>query len=412
VVSSTANVIDVYLNQNPSLQDMVDGELIDIVYVSGTSAAANFNLGIVDVEDDSLYTVDYELVKQINYSGTNDLFSLGFEISGLTPTGVAMSSIAPTVQNLWHLGVGTVFQREGTVRDLKSGGSSNSLMNAGFKNATGGNAQVADYQGAAGLWLRAFTEDGGLNPDGGRDNFGLGGAQSFDMKNSGIEFGAGYAFNSQWTAGLLGGVSDGSLKPTIGGRTSIDAKTIGGYLTYTPGNGFYADLSYRSMDFDGNGNGGGDDFSFDGKADGYSLEMGYGFKTSSGLVVEPQFQYSSMDVDLDSVDYNQGGFALDDGKSSQTRLGVSLRKTMDSGNGNSWTPYASLSYLNESNASNDYTIGGVLTGNVDTSGNSTLFEGGATVKYGNMLFSGGLNWKDGGAYESVFGGQVSVRFSW
>ena len=43
---------------------------------------------------------------------------------------------------------------------------------------------------------------------------------------------------------------------------------------------------------------------------------------------------------------------------------------------------------------------------------STLFEGGATVKYGNMLFSGGLNWKDGGAYESVFGGQVSVRLTW
>ena len=412
VISNTANVIDVYLDQNPSLEDVVAGELIDIVAVTGTSTAANFNLGIVDVDTDSLYTLDYELVKQINYSGTNDLFSLGFEVSGLTPTGVAMSSIAPTVQNLWHLGVGTVFQREGTKRDFKSGGSSNSLMNAGFKNATGGNAQVADYQGAAGLWLRAFTEDGGLNPDGGRDNFGLGGGHSFDMKNSGIEFGAGYAFNSQWTAGLLGGVSDGSLKPTIGGRTSIDAKTIGGYLTYTPGNGFYADLSYRSMDFDGNGNGGGDDFSFDGKADGYSLEMGYGFKTSSGLIVEPQFQYSSMDVDLDSVDYNQGGFALDDGKSSQTRLGVSLRKTMDSGNGNSWTPYASLSYVNESNASNDYTIGGVLTGNVDTSGNSTLFEGGATVKHGNMLFSGGLNWKDGGAYESVFGGQVSVRFTW
>ena len=412
VVSNTANVIDVYLDQNPSLEDVIAGELIDIVFVSGTSAAANFNLGIVDVDTDSLYTLDYELVKQINYSGTNDLFSLGFEVSGLTPTGVAMSSIAPTVQNLWHLGVGTVFQREGTKRDFHGGGSANSLMNAGFKNATGGNAQVADYQGAAGLWLRAFTEDGGLNPDGGRDNFGLGGAHSFDMKNSGIEFGAGYAFNSQWTAGLLGGVSDGSLKPTIGGRTSIDAKTIGGYVTYTPGNGFYADLSYRSMDFDGDGNGGGQDFSFDGKADGYSLEMGYGFKTSSGLIVEPQFQYSSMDVDLDNVDYNQGGFVLDDGKSSQTRLGVSLRKTMDMGGGNSWAPYASLSYVNESNASNDYIIGGVLTGNVDTSGNSTLLEGGATVKYGNMLFSGGLNWKDGGAYESVFGGQVSVRFTW
>ena len=412
VVSSTANVIDVYLNQNPSLQDMVDGELIDIVYVSGTSAAANFNLGIVDVEDDSLYTVDYELVKQINYSGTNDLFSLGFEITGLTASGVAVSSIAPAVQNLWHLGVGTVFQREGTMRDSSGGGSGNSLMNAGFKNAAAGSAQVADYQGAAGLWLRAFSEDGALNPDGGRDNFGLGGEHNFDLKSSGIEFGAGYDLNGEWTAGLLGGVSDGTVKPTVGGRTSIDAKTIGGYLTYTPGNGFYADLSYRSMDFDGNGNGGGQDFDFEGQANGFSLEMGYGIKTASGLVVEPQFQYSSMDVDLDNVDYSLDGFELTDGKSSQTRLGVSLRKTMDTGNGNSWTPYASLSYLNESNASNDYVIGGLLTGNVDTSGNSTLFEGGATVKYGNMLFSGGLNWKDGGAYESMFGGQVSVRFTW
>ena len=412
VVSSTANVIDVYLNQNPSLQDMVDGELIDIVYVSGTSAAANFNLGIVDVEDDSLYTVDYELVKQINYSGTNDLFSLGFEITGLTASGVAVSSIAPAVQNLWHLGVGTVFQREGTMRDSSGGGSGNSLMNAGFKNAAAGSAQVADYQGAAGLWLRAFSEDGALNPDGGRDNFGLGAEHNFDLKSSGIEFGAGYDLNGEWTAGLLGGVSDGTVKPTVGGRTSIDAKTIGGYLTYTPGNGFYADLSYRSMDFDGNGNGGGQDFDFEGQANGFSLEMGYGVKTASGLVVEPQFQYSSMDVDLDNVDYSLDGFELTDGKSSQTRLGVSLRKTMDTGNGNSWTPYASLSYVNESNASNDYVIGGVLTGNVDTSGNSTLFEGGATVNYGNMLISGGLNWKDGGAYESMFGGQVSVRFTW
>ena len=412
VVSSTANVIDVYLNQNPSLQDMVDGELIDIVYVSGTSAAANFNLGIVDVEDDSLYTVDYELVKQINYSGTNDLFSLGFEITGLTASGVAVSSIAPAVQNLWHLGVGTVFQREGTMRDSSGGGSGNSLMNAGFKNAAAGSAQVADYQGAAGLWLRAFSEDGALNPDGGRDNFGLGAEHNFDLKSSGIEFGAGYDLNGEWTAGLLGGVSDGTVKPTVGGRTSIDAKTIGGYLTYTPGNGFYADLSYRSMDFDGNGNGGGQDFDFEGQANGFSLEMGYGVKTASGLVIEPQFQYSSMDVDLDNVDYSLDGFELTDGKSSQTRLGVSLRKTMDTGNGNSWTPYASLSYVNESNASNDYVIGGVLTGNVDTSGNSTMFEGGATVNYGNMLISGGLNWKDGGAYESMFGGQVSVRFTW
>ena len=66
-----------------------------------------------------------------------------------------------------------------------------------------------------------------------------------------------FRFNDQWTAGLLGGMSEASLKPQVGGRTKVDANTLGAYLTYTPGNGFYADFSYRSMDFDGNGNAGG-----------------------------------------------------------------------------------------------------------------------------------------------------------
>jgi outer membrane autotransporter protein len=182
-------------------------------------------------------------------------------------------------------------------------------------------------------------------------------------------------------------------------------------VTYTPGNGFYADFSYRSMDFDGNGNGGGDDFRFEGNADGYSLEVGYGFKTASGLIVEPQFQYSKMDISLDTLDYTQGDFELTDGDSSQMRAGVALRKTFQAGSGD-WTPYASLSFINETDASNNYLIGGILTGNVDTSGNSTLVEAGATAHYGNLVFSGGVNWKDGGAYDSLFGGQVSVRFTW
>lgn len=408
VVTNTANVIDVFMNEYPSLQDMIDGEEIDVVAVTGTSLAANFDLGSVTVAEDSLFTVDVSLNKHINYSGTNDLFSLGFEVSGLSQSGVAVSSIAPAVQSLWHLGVGTVFQRQGTSRDGKGGASGNGMM-SGFKDFNNA-MEVADYQGASGVWLRAFTEDGAVSPDADR-NFGMGGGQGFDLKNSGIEFGAGYAFNDQWTAGLLGGTSESSLRPDIGGRAKVNADTFGGYVTYTPGNGFYADFSYRSMDFDGTGNAGGDDFRFEGNADGYSLEVGYGFKTASGLIVEPQFQYSTMDISLDALDYAQGDFELTDGNSSQMRAGVALRKTFQAGSGD-WTPYASLSFINETDASNNYLIGGVLTGNVDTSGNSTLVEAGATAHYGNMVFSGGINWKDGGAYDSLFGGQVSVRFTW
>ncbi|MFM6989407.1 MAG: autotransporter outer membrane beta-barrel domain-containing protein, partial [Arenimonas sp.] len=398
VLTNTANVIDVFMNEYPSLQAMIDGEQIDVVHVTGTSLAANFNLGDVTVAEDSLFSVDVSLIKDINYSGSNDLFSLGFEISGLTPTGVAASSIAPAVQSLWHLGVGTVFQRQGSSRDGKQAAGGNGMMSS-FKDFSNNAMQVADYQGASGVWLRAFTEDGNVSPDASR-NFGMGGAQGFDLKNTGIEFGAGYAFNEQWTAGLLGGTSESTLRPDIGGRAKVSADTFGGYVTYTPGNGFYADFSYRNMDFDGNGNAGGDDFRFKGDADGYSLELGYGFKTASGLIVEPQFQYSKMDISLDTLDYAQGDFELTDGDSSQLRAGVALLKTFQAGSGE-WTPYASLSFINETDASNNYIIGGILTGNVDTSGNSTLVEAGATAHYGNMVFSGGVNWKDGGAYDSL-----------
>ncbi|GAB3002624.1 hypothetical protein GCM10010960_05150 [Arenimonas maotaiensis] len=406
VISNTANVIDVYLTRNPTLEQITDGVEIDIVQVSGTSLAANFNLGIVDVDaEDTLYTVSHTLNKHINVSGSNDLFALGFEISGLSQSGVAVSSIAPAVQNLWHLGSGTMFQRQGS-----AGGNAAATGSAvkGFLNSADG-GQVADYQGASGAWVRMFADNGGLTPDMGRDNFGTGGVQQFDLSSSGIEFGAGYAFNDQWTAGLLGGVSEASLKPEVGGRTKVDADTVGAYLTYTPGNGFYLDLSYRAMGFDGQGNGNG--FRFEGDADGYSVELGYGFKTSGGLVIEPQFQYSAMDVNLDQVEYFDGDFDLTDGDSSQVRGSIALRKTYQSGAGE-WTPFASVGVVNETNASNDYVIGGILTGNVDTSGNSTLVEAGATAHYGNLVFSGGVNWKDGGAYDSLFGGQVSVRFTW
>ena len=397
VVTNTANVIDVFLAGQPSLADIIDGEEIDIVSVTGVSTAANFSLGVVTLNDDELFALSAQLNKHINYSGSNDLFSLGFTIDGLSGTGVAASSITPGVQSLWNQGVGTLFQREGSHREYKE---------------TGNGGYVADYKGGAGVWMRGFSGSGGISPDASNNNFGAADNHNFDFDGSGIEFGLGYAFNNTWTVGLLGGTSDSTLKPDQGGRVKIDGNTFGGYLTYTPGNGFYADLSYRSLDFDGYGNGGGNDFDFEGKADGYSLELGYGYKTASGLVVEPQFQYSMVDVDLDNISYTNYDFVSTDGDSTQMRLGVALRKSFKTAKGNYWTPYGALSYLDESDGSNSYQIGGLLEGDVDTSGGSTLLEAGVSGRIGGVGISAGLNWRDGGAYDSVVGGQASIRYDW
>ena len=397
VVTNTANIIDVNMIDTPSLADMMAGDTIDIVHVSGTSTAANFSLGVVTFPTDELYTIQSELIKDINYSGSNDLFSLGFEIAGLGTAGVLASTVSPAVQNMWNQSAGTLFQREGTHREYN-------------QNPDGSGA--AAYEASAGIWLRGFGNSGSVSPDASHGNFGPGGSSNFDQNLSGFEIGAGYAFNKQWVAGVFGGTSDSTVKPEDGGRTEINGDTFGAYVTYTPGNGFYADLSYRGMSFDGNSQGAQTPFGFSGDANGFSLELGYGYKTSNGLIIEPQFQYSAVSVDMDTIDYNNSDFHLDDGDSSLLRIGAAVRKSYKTAGGNFWTPYGAISYLDELDGNNSYEIGGLLDGNVDTSGGSALLEAGVSGVISKFGYSLGLNWRDGGAYDSVFGGQVSVRYDW
>ena len=301
------------------------------------------------------------------------------------------------MQNLWNQSTGTLFQREGTQREFK-------------QNPDG--SGVADYKPSVGAWARGFTTSGSVSPDASHNNFGGGGSADFDTSGSGFEFGVGYAFNSQWSAGVMGGTAESSLKPEAGGRVKINGDTLGANITYTPGNGFYGDFSYRSMDVDGTGQGGQTQFDYEGKANGYSLEVGYGYKTASGMIVEPQFQYSSVKVDIDTINYNMSDYELTDGDSSQLRVGVALRKSFKTAKGNYWTPYGALSYVNEMDGANSYQIGGLLEGDVDTSGGSTLLEAGVTGHIGKFGVSGGVNWQDGGASDGVVSGQLSLRYNW
>jgi len=385
VLAGTANTVNVSLLSLPTASEVLAGETIDIVTVSGTSVASNFVLGSVDTTDSALFTADYTL----NFSG-GDYF-LGFEASGLSTAGVLLTSAAPAIQSLWYGSLGTVYQRQGAERWFSPDGK--------------------ETDGSAAVWGRYYANDGAMSPDAKRGNFGDGGSQDFDFSSNGIELGVGYSFSQSWTIGVLAGTMEGDYKPEAGGKTDIDGNTLGAYLTYVHGNGFYADLSYRSFDFDGDVYNGSEVLQLDGDASGYSLEMGYGFKTESDLEIEPQLQYSSVDVSIDDIAYGSGDYELTDGDSSQFRLGVAFRKSYEHDSG-LWTPYGALSYVNVSSASNNYAIGGALEGGVDTSGGSALLELGADARYNNWVFNAGVSMQDGGAYDFVFGGQLNVRYSW
>lgn len=389
VYAGTENVVDVNLLSIPNASDIVDGTTIPIVTVSGANAAGNFVLGDVAYQNNTLFTVDFDLVRE---TPTTD-FSLAFEVTGLTTAGVMLSTISPAVQNLWFSSLGTMYQRQGAERNF---------------NAETGKAEA---NGAAGAWVRLYGTNGSMSPDANRSNFGSEGSQDFALNTSGVEAGFGYSFNSAWTVGLLGGINKGDFNPTAGGKISIDGNTWGGYVTFIPGNGFYADLSYRDISYDGDTNFAGTQVQVDGSASGFSLEMGYGFKLQSGLEIEPQLQYSDLSVDLDDIDYTAGGFELTDGDAAQLRIGTAFRKAFNQDSG-VWVPYGALSYIQNYDGSNNYLIGGALEGQVDTSGGSVLLELGTDARYGNFNFNAGVGWQDGGTYNSVLSGQLNVRYTW
>ena len=386
VLAGTSNTVNIDLLSLPSAADMLAGDTIDIVSVSGTSTASNFVLGSVQTTDTALFTTDYSLV----YGGGD--YALGFDVTGLSNAGILLTTAAPAIQNLWYGSLGTMYQRQGAERRFSADGT-------------------ADVEAAVGVWGRYYANDGSMTPDADRGNFGGGGSQNFDFSSNGLELGVGYSFNETWTIGVLAGTMEGDYKPEAGGKTDLDGNTLGAYLTYIHGNGFYADLSYRSFDFDGDVYNGPEMLNISGDADGYSLEMGYGFKTESDLEIEPQLQYSSVSVSMDDVGYGSGDYQLTDGDSSQFRLGVALRKSYQQDSG-LWTPYGALSYVNVSSASNSYVIGGALEGGVDTTGGSALLELGTDARYKAWVFNAGISMQDGGAYDFVFGGQLNVRYSW
>jgi Autotransporter beta-domain len=382
VLAGTANTITINMVSPVGLSDIADGTEIAIVSVTGTSQAGNFILNPISGAVSGLYTFDYSL----NYNQGD--YSLAFDI-GMSGLGTLATTLSPAIQSIWYNSIGTVYQREGSARSFLGKGED-----------SGG-----------GVWARVYGTDGSYVPDASKNNFDGTAGANFDMSGIALDAGVGYAFNEQFVVGAILGTSDTDVTPESGGEATVSAISIGAYVSYLPGNGFYGDLYYRWMDFDGDGTFGGDRIDYQGNAYGFSFEFGYAFQTASGFKIEPQLQYSDMKVDMDNIIYSNTDFQLNDGDSSQLRAGLALSKDYTAGWGK-WTPYGALSYVDLSGGGNDYDISGVLEGSVDMSGSSSLLEVGLTATAGEWIFAGGLNWQDGGAFDSVLSGQLNVKYIW
>lgn len=382
VLAGTANTVSVNFLTPVDFSAIANGAEITLISVTGNSQASNFVLNPSSGGVNGLYTFDYSL----NYDQGD--YSLAFDI-GMSGLGTLASTLSPAIQSIWYNNIGTVYQREGSARSFLSQG----------KDSGGG------------VWVRVYGTDGSYAPDASNNNFGGSSGANFDLSGMTLDAGVGYAFNEQFVVGAELGTTDADVTPESGGDATVNATSVGAYVSYLPGNGFFGDLHYRWMDFDGDGTFGNDSIDYQGKAYGFSLEFGYTFNTASGFKIEPQLQYSDMKVDLDDIVYNSTDFMLADGDSAQLRAGLAVSKEISASWGK-WTPYGALSYVDLSGGSNDYGISDVLEGSVDMSGSSGLLEVGVTADIGDWILAGGLNWQDGGAFDSVLSGQINIKYTW
>jgi outer membrane autotransporter protein len=319
------------------------------------------------------------------------VFSLAIDVTGLSDTGTLAAAVTPGVIDLVNAQVGTLKQRMG-------------VLDQG-------------YGSGLTLWARVFGNKTDFRPDHDSDDFGIGGNYDWNQRNRGIEAGADFGVGDAFHLGLMVGKSkaDIGLAGNGNGEAEIDANSWGVYgLYYQPG-GFYADLSYRWLNFDVELDSVAGLLENEGKAQVFNAEIGYAFRTGSGFTIEPQLQYTKtkLDDDMDVYVSDSGmTFRTDGGDSSRARAGVAFYKTMgDADTGWSTTPYVVLSAVRELDGESRYAVNDALFGRSSVEGTSGMVELGFTASNRNLALYGGLTWQDGGAIDSSFGGHLGVRYT-
>lgn len=386
IVDGAVQTVDVDLGGKPT-SAMLNGTAT-FAHVTGNSAAGAFVGGrVLGYDPGNFLDLQVQVTSQIDASGAaSDLFSVGVQTAGLSNAGSVAAALAPGAQSMVNSLIGTWRQRTGVQVD----------------------------RGTIGLspWLRMFSDRGDIRADQVTSSFGQGGTFGFDQANSGWELGLDAR---PWNAihlGLLLGESDGNQRLAGTGSGDIGGQTFGVYGTWTGATGYYVDASFRWTGLTARVRADGTQQYTDGEADSFNVEAGFGAWSLPGdVLLQPQAQYTRTKLDLHPLVAGMTTFDAQSATSSRGRVGVLLSKTVDAG-GWAWMPYGSVSAVREFDGEYDYAINDVFTGTTSTKGTSALVELGLGMHKGKVTVTGGLNWSDGGALDSFFGGQLVLRTTW
>ncbi|GAB3097479.1 hypothetical protein GCM10027159_17720 [Lysobacter terrae] len=373
-------VINATQTINVNLLDLPNAPEFEIPVITATgSVTGSFTLGNVHYVPMGFVSMDFDIHQ------TTHMVALGMEVTGLSGAGSVAADIAPGVQSLMNAQVGTWRQRAGFVPEM----------------------------GTAGLspWVRALTDSGDVDPRHSA-NFGPGGDFGFHQSNHGWELGLDTRPSEHLAIGALIAKVDGSQSVEGAGSDRFDGKTFGLYATWMGDNGFYLDVSHRWTGIDARLRTSEGRYTTQASAQAFNVEAGLKAWTFGRINLVPQLQYTHTRVgDIDALRNGATEFRNDGGVSTRGRIGVAFDTSFQS-KGYSLTPYGSLNAVREFDGEYDHTINGALTGTTSTDGTSAMVEMGLGLRRDRFSVTGGVNWTDGGAVESVTGAQLVMRYSW
>lgn len=375
VIDSTTQTLNVNLIDLPTAPALD----IPLINTSGT-LAGDFVLGNLQFAQDGFVTMDFGL------NVTDDRVSLGVEVTGLNRAGALGAIVAPGVQSLVNAQVGTMRQRMGVIPEA-------------------GNVGLAP-------WMRVFSDSGSVAAQHSA-NFGTDSGLGFHQSNHGWEVGLDTRPSEHLAFGALIAKSEGRQSLTGAGSDRFDGRTFGLYATWMGNRGFYVDASQRWTGVDARVQSATGTYATKASAQTFNIEAGYtAWISAGGFNVVPQLQYTHTTVgDIRVLHASQAEFANEGGVSSRGRLGVAVDKVFQ-GATFTWTPYGSVNAVREFDGSFDHAINGGLQGTTSTDGTSAMVELGLGARSGKLAITGGVNWMDGGAVESVKGGQLTLRYTW
>lgn len=386
IASGAVQTVNINISEAPS----IDSTPVEFAFVSGTSAASNFVGGTVEgLGEISFLDLGVAVSSDIDAgNASDDVFMLSVDVLGLNEEGATAAVAASGAAGFLNSQVGTFRQRLG----VNPYGDAGKVM-SGF--------------------VRFYTDEGDVNPQHIADNFGQAGSFGYNQSTTGRELGLNANLFGNFHAGVLLGNADSRqrLTGTGIGENRMDGSTFGVYATWYVPNGFYVDVSGRWMDADIRTTvaGGVLESSADVKA--YSVEAGYEWNVG-GFTLVPQAQYVRTEVEnVSSFMGDVVRFDSHGGTSARGRLGVEINKTFQTG-GFRITPYASVNAVREFDGESTYTVADDFHGRTSTEGTSTMLDLGVGMQKGGFGFTLGANWTDGGAYDSVIGGQAIVRYAW